>query len=50
MSKLNLKNLKKQALSITQQKKINGGNGGGYMCSMYYCQYVNPMAVCCCGD
>ncbi len=49
MSNLNLKNLKKQALSITQQKKINGGFGG-YMCSMYYCQHINPNASCCCTD
>ncbi len=48
MSTLNLKNLKKQALSITQQKQINGG--GNMTCPAYYCMHVNPMAMCCCGD
>jgi len=50
MKKLSLKNLKAQQLDGNKQRQINGGNGGGYMCSAYYCMFVNPMAVCCCGD
>lgn len=46
MKKLILKNLQAEQLNKTQLKDIYGG----YQCSDYYCEFVNPQASCCGGS
>jgi hypothetical protein len=45
MKKLILNNLKAEQLSKPELQEINGG----YQCSAYYCEFVNPNATCCGG-